>query len=45
MCAITETGGLITLDGLVGVSTSHRDMGLPISPDDGGKLPLCVPGK
>ena len=40
---ITETGGVLKLDGLGGahILTSSRDMELPISPDDGGKLPLC----
>ena len=45
VCILTETGGLIKLDSLGGVLTSHRDMGLPISPDDGGKLPLCAPNE
>ena len=40
---LTETGGVIKLEGLGGILTSHRDMGLPISPDDGGKLPLVCP--
>ena len=38
-----ETGAKVKLDVLGGVLTSHRDMGLPISPDDEGKLPLCAP--
>ena len=45
MCVITETSGEITLDSLDNVSTSHLDTGLPISPDDSGKLPLCVNGE
>ena len=43
MFVVAETGGVIKLDGLGGVLTSHQDMGLPISPDDGAKLPLCSP--
>ena len=39
VCLLTETGGVIKLDGLGGVLTSRRDMGLPISPDNGAKLP------
>ena len=35
-----ETGGKAKLDGLGGVLTSRRDMGLPISTDDGSKLQL-----
>ena len=45
VCILTETGGVIKLDSLGGVLTSHRDMGLPISPNNGGKLPLCAPDK
>ena len=41
MCLLTETGGLIKLDGLGGVFTSRRDMGLPISPHN-GKLPQTI---
>ena len=43
MYLITGTGGVVRLDGLGGVLTSRRDMELPISLDDGGKLPLCAP--
>ena len=42
---ITETGGVIKLDNHGGVLTSRRYIELPISPDDGGKLPLCAPDK
>ena len=45
VCVITKNGGEIKLDSLDGVSTSCLDTGLPISHDDRGKLPLCVPGK
>ena len=38
---VTKTGGLITLDGLDDVSADCLDTEFP---DDGGKLPLCVPG-
>ena len=37
------TGFKVKPDGLGGVLTSRRDMGLPISPDDGDKQPLCAP--
>ena len=43
MRLLTDTCGVIKLDGLGGLLTSHRDMGLPISPDNGGKLSLCAP--
>ena len=33
MCLLTEAGGVIEFDGLGGVLTSRRDMGLPISPE------------
>ena len=39
------TGAVIKLDGLGDVLTSRRDMGLLMSPDDGGKLPLCAPNE
>ena len=39
VCLVTETGGEIILGGLGDVSTSRLDMELPISLDDGGKLP------
>ena len=45
MCSLTEASGVIKLEGLGGVLTSRRDMGLPISPEDGGKLPLCAPNE
>ena len=34
VCLLTETGGIIKLDGLGAVLTSRPDMELPISPDD-----------
>ena len=37
--------GEVTLGGLGDVSTSRLDMELPISLDDGGKLPLYVLGR
>ena len=40
---VTETGGKGKLDGLGGVWISRWDMGLLISPDNRGKLPLCAP--
>ena len=43
VCVITETGGEV-LGGLGDASTSCLDTELPISLDDGGKLPLYVPG-
>ena len=43
MSLVTETGGKVKLDSLGGVSTGHRDIELPISTHDGGKLPLCAP--
>ena len=43
MFLINDTGGIVKLDSLGGVLTSCRDMDLPISPDDGGKLQLCAP--
>ena len=42
MCLITKNGGEIILDSLDGVSTTCLDTGLPISPDDGGKLPAAT---
>ena len=42
---ITETGGQVILGGLCDVSTSRLDTELSISLDDGGKLPLYVPGE
>ena len=45
MFLITETGGVVKLDRLGGVLTSHRHMELLISPDNGGKLPFCVLGE
>ena len=39
----TETGGKAKLDGLGGVFTSHRDMGLQISLENGDKRPWCAP--
>ena len=43
MYLLTETGGVIKLDGLGGVLTSRGDMGLLISSDDGDKPRHCVP--
>ena len=43
MFVITETGGIVKLDGLGGVITIRRDIEFPISPDDGGKLKTCAP--
>ena len=40
-----ETGGKAKLDGLGGVLTSHRDMELQISLDNGEKRPRCAPHK
>ena len=45
VCAITETGGEVTLDDLNDISTSRPDTGLPISYYDGGNQPLYVPGE
>ena len=42
---VTETGGEVKLGGLDDVSTSRLDMELLISLDNGGKLPLYVPGE
>ena len=45
VCLVPETGGEVTLGGLGDVLTSRLDMELPISLDDGGKLPLYVLGR
>ena len=45
ICLVTETGGKVTLGAQGDVSNSRLDMELPISLDDGGKLPLYVLGR